>query len=205
MPRPRRSVIAHHLILTGYGHWLPNDPRGSGSTQVRKEPLRQLGDLHHGRKNVQPPRSELKHFHHAAEPLLEHEVLWFDNAKRQALTDAFARVIANHRYTCYACAVLRNHAHLCIRRHRDSGRRIWTRLAQDATTGLRLFADIPQDHPIWSKRPYIVFLYTPSDIQRTIRYIAHNLTKHRLDPPLSTPFVKTYDNWPHPPPNPPPT
>ena len=23
-------VIAHHLIWTAYGWWLPNDPRGSG-------------------------------------------------------------------------------------------------------------------------------------------------------------------------------
>ncbi len=32
-PQPRPSVIAHHLIWTLYGHWLPNDLRGSGSTE----------------------------------------------------------------------------------------------------------------------------------------------------------------------------
>lgn len=31
----RRPIIAHHLILHGYGHWFPNDPRGSGSDEVR--------------------------------------------------------------------------------------------------------------------------------------------------------------------------
>jgi len=25
-----RYILALHLILHGYGHWLPNDPRGSG-------------------------------------------------------------------------------------------------------------------------------------------------------------------------------
>ena len=32
MPRP--IVIAHHLIWTVYGTWLPNDPRGSGSRAI---------------------------------------------------------------------------------------------------------------------------------------------------------------------------
>lgn len=31
-----RYIIAHHLILHGYGHWLPNDPRGSGSREIRQ-------------------------------------------------------------------------------------------------------------------------------------------------------------------------
>lgn len=31
---PKRRVIAHHLVITGYGHWLPNDIRGSGSVEL---------------------------------------------------------------------------------------------------------------------------------------------------------------------------
>ncbi|OQB82433.1 MAG: hypothetical protein BWX88_03985 [Planctomycetes bacterium ADurb.Bin126] len=27
-------VIGHHLMFTGYGHWLPNDPRGSLSLRA---------------------------------------------------------------------------------------------------------------------------------------------------------------------------
>lgn len=30
------AVIAYHLILTTYGFWLPNDPRGSGSDPVAR-------------------------------------------------------------------------------------------------------------------------------------------------------------------------
>jgi hypothetical protein len=29
----RRRVIAVHLVLTLYGHWAVNDPRGSGSNR----------------------------------------------------------------------------------------------------------------------------------------------------------------------------
>ena len=38
-----RIIIAHHLVLMGYGHWLPNEIRGSGSGEIRKELLRELG------------------------------------------------------------------------------------------------------------------------------------------------------------------
>ncbi len=31
-----RLVIGSHLILHGYGHWLPNDPRGSARTNCGK-------------------------------------------------------------------------------------------------------------------------------------------------------------------------
>lgn len=49
--QPRnRIVIAHHLVLMGYGHWLPNDIRGSGSDEIRNELLAVLGEIHHGRK-----------------------------------------------------------------------------------------------------------------------------------------------------------
>jgi hypothetical protein len=48
-------VIAHHLIWTLYGWWLPNDPRGSTSRAIRNDVLRDLGELHFGRKRVQPP------------------------------------------------------------------------------------------------------------------------------------------------------
>jgi hypothetical protein len=60
-------TIGHHLILSGYGTWLPNDPRGSGSLTIRKDELNDLGPVHHGRKRKQPPRSELKSFYREAE------------------------------------------------------------------------------------------------------------------------------------------
>ena len=41
-------VIAHHIILTGYGHWLPNDPRGSMSREVHSARIAELGPDHDG-------------------------------------------------------------------------------------------------------------------------------------------------------------
>lgn len=101
-PLPRR-VIGIHLQLTGYGHWLPNDPRGSNSEVIRKDELAELGPILPGRQRVQPSRKELKAFYREANELLEFDPFWFDPAKRQALADAFQRVITDCRYTIWAC------------------------------------------------------------------------------------------------------
>lgn len=191
----QRIIIGHHLVLHAYGHWLPNDPRGSGSEELREEKLADLGPIHHGRRKVQPPRGELPRFYHAAEPRLDYPTIWFDDAKRQAIGEAFAHVVASRRYTLWGCAVLRNHAHLCIRRHRDDALTMWRGFAEQSARTLRLFADTPDDHPVWSSRPYKVFLYTPDDARRVVAYIEGNPVKEGLSPQVWS-FIKPYDGFP---------
>lgn len=193
--KQQRQVIAHHLILCGYGHWLPNDPRGSGSIEVGAEKLRDLGPIHFGRKAVQPPSDELREFYREAEPLLNFDRLWFDGAKRQALGESIGELIAGKGYTVWGCAVLKNHIHLCVRRHRNDARQVWLDVAEATRARACLFADVPDDHPVWSERPYSVFLYTPDDVRRVNRYIEQNPEKEGLAPQL-WPFVAPYDGWP---------
>src|SRR5947207_1022408 len=112
-------VIAHHLIFTAYGWWLPNDPRGSESHEIRVERIAELGELHHGRKPVQPLPAVLREFYRRARETLKHELLTFDDGDVRVLAESFARVMREARYTCYACALMPDHVHLLIRRHRD--------------------------------------------------------------------------------------
>lgn len=192
-----RIVIGHHFVLHGYGHWVANDPRGSGSRELRKEKLADLGPVHFGRKQVQPSREELREFTREAGPRLDFAPIWFDDAKRQALGEAIGEVVKNIGYTVWACAVLKNHAHLCVRRHRDDATRIWNAFADETRNKLCLFADVPDDHPVWSTRPYKVFLYTPEDVRRVIKYTEENPDKEGI--PLQVwDFVTPYDGWPHP-------
>ena len=191
-----RIVIGHHLILHGYGHWLPNDPRGSGSREVRKEELKELGPAHFGRKKVQPRRTELREFKREAAPRLEFAPIWFEEAERQAVGQAIGDVVQNVGYTVWACAVLKNHVHLCVRRHRDESVTIWRAFAEESRKQLCLLAEIPGDHPVWSERPYKVFLYTPEDVERVINYIEENPEKEGL-PAQSWDFITAYDGWPH--------
>lgn len=192
-----RIIIAHHLILNGYGHWLPNDPRGSGSQSVRKDQLIELGPRHLGRKGVQPGKSELKKFQGEAQPRLEFDPIWFNDAKRQAVAEAFAEAANDQRYTVWACAVLKNHAHLCVRRHRDDGRAIWSMFAAYAVCMLRRSHGVSAEHPVWAVRPYTKYLYSPADVHRIVSYIEGNPKKEGL-PRQKWPFVKPYDGWPHP-------
>ncbi len=127
----KRSIIAHHLILTLYGHWLVNDPRGSGSEDFRDLKVAPLGPIHHGRKpeHLQPSRQELREFMQDAEALMNFPVFWIDEAKRQVIADAMGEVVREKRYTCYACAVCANHVHLVIRIHRDDALTMWNHFA----------------------------------------------------------------------------
>ncbi len=184
-------VIAHHLILTGYGHWLPNDPRGSTSREVVAGKLWGLGELHEGRKFPQPPRQTLKSFHKDAQRQLEHPVLWFDAAKRQVIADAFAQTMQDHRYTCFAFAILSNHAHLVIRKHRDRAETMIDHLRIESASRLCRLADIPDIHPVWNTGHYKKFLFTPEDITRTVAYIHNNPAGERI-PEQNFPFVTPY-------------
>ena len=185
-------VIAHHIILTGYGHWLPNDPRGSMSRELRAGKLFAAGPIHFGRKSVQPSRDELRSFHDEARQALEHPVLWFDSAKRQAVAQAFCEVVATRRYKCFACAIMSNHAHLVLRKHRDFAETMIDALARASTTGLRRLADVPRGHPVWSNDKYKKFLSSPDDIRRTVLYVEEN-PANVGEPSQQYEFVRPYD------------
>ncbi len=112
-------IAGYHLIWTNYGHWLPNDPRGSVSHELRSAKLAPLGDLHFGRKKIQPAGSEIKEFYAAAQGLLRYSLLTFDESQVQLIGETFSRVVHDRTYTCYACAIMPDHVHLVIRKHRD--------------------------------------------------------------------------------------
>jgi hypothetical protein len=192
------TVIAHHHILHGYGHWLSNDLRGSGSEELRQEKFAHLGEVHFGRKprHEQPTRDELKQFYREAESLLDHEPIWFRARERQVIAAAFGKVIREQRYTCWAGAVCSNHGHAMTRVHRTPGQRIWEQLAEASRDALIKAGLAPKDHPVWSARPYIVFKYTTESVENGVEYVELNPTKERL-PRQRYDWVVPYDGFPN--------
>jgi REP element-mobilizing transposase RayT len=190
-PPRGRIIIAHHLVLMGYGHWLPNDIRGSGSDEIRKELLRELGGIHNGRKIVQPTRPQLRAFHGAGEPLLEQEVLWFAANHRESIAQAFAETAERFGYVVWARAVLKNHAHLVVKRHQHRHDVMWRTFAEAAAQSLRVIADLPPRHRVWGERPFSRFLYTPCDVRTRIKYVNENPENEGL-PPQTWEFVQEY-------------
>lgn len=188
-------IIAHHIILTGYGHWLPNDPRGSLSKEFRSPQLRALGEIHFGRKASQPSRRQIRDFYSRAEHLLKHRVLWFDRAKSLAVGDAFGQVIQDQKLTCYACAVLSNHAHLLIRRHRLRHIRMAAFLKEASRKAL-VEVGVARGHPVWSEDSFVAFKDDVQAVRTAVRYIYGNFEKHGVAA-QEWGFVVPYDDWPH--------
>jgi hypothetical protein len=102
------TVIAYHLIWTAYGTWLPNDPRGSGSTSVLSDLLAELGKLHFGRRKIQPASRQVREFYKQAEPRLRFPAIRYDEANRGLIAAGIADAINEHRLRL--CRDARPHA-----------------------------------------------------------------------------------------------
>src|SRR4051794_17837435 len=172
MPNP--IVIAYHLIWTLYGWWLPNDLRGSTSRVIRSDALKALGELHFGRKRIQPASRDIRAFYEQAKLVLKHPLLELGRAEILSVASGFADAIRANNYTCYACTILRDHVHLIIRKHKHAAEEMIANLQH--ASRLRLSADAfrSPDHPTWVRGGWKVFLDHPKEIWRTIPYINDN-------------------------------
>ena len=194
MPQP--LVIAYHLIWTVYGAWLPNDPRGSGSRSVRSETLVPLGKAHYGRKPRQPPRKNVREFYEQADSVLQHDALRLSGHDVTAVAVGFGDAVREQRYTCYACAVMPDHVHLVIRKHRDDAETMCFRLKESSAERLVAVGLRKASHPVWAGGVgWKVFLDHPDEVTRTVRYVEQNPIKEGLEP-QRWPFVTPYDGWP---------
>ncbi len=187
-------VAGFHLIWTAYGWWLPNDPRGSSSHEIRVEKIADLGHLHYGRKPVQPPGKEIKQFYDQAGDLLKHPHLTLDYEDIEIVGRSFARVIEERRYKCYACAIMPDHIHVLLRKHRDHAETMIENLQKASRDMLIGVGKRALTHPVWGGPGWKVFLYTQQDFVREIDYIQRNPIKvHR--PPQNWSSAKDYDGW----------
>jgi REP element-mobilizing transposase RayT len=187
-------VVGHHLVWTAYGWWLPNDPRGSSSHEIRVPQVAELGELHHGRKPEQPSREELREFSQRAGPVLAHPVLAFAEEEIAVLAESFRQTIGQRRYTCYACALMPEHVHLLIRCHRDKAEQMLAQFQDSSRDALIAAGRGRGNHPVWGGRGWKAFQFTRNDMERTVRYIENNPAERRL-PPQYWDFVTPYDGW----------
>ena len=184
-------ILATHVILTGYGHWLPNDARGSYSETVYAPNIAELGPIHHGRKPVQPSKQELRAFHQRAEKMLYYPVHWFSREERAAIRDAFGRLCTEQLFICHACAIMPNHIHVLVRRNFLIPEKIHKLFKECATHAVRKCGRIHPDHPVFNAGEGIRKKNTPEDVRTCAAYIQNNFAKHR-EPFEQYPFVCEY-------------
>jgi REP-associated tyrosine transposase len=180
-------VRAYHIIMTAYGFWLPNDPRGSWSDWIRRWEL-----LRHGtatkvtthRSLARQPHDHCKR--QEAKRALRYPAVSFTGRQALMIGMGFKQAIEESSYVVYACSILPEHAHLVVARHAHGGERIAGHLKGRATHQLALEGLHPlaacrqQDGTIpspWARKSWPVFLETDEAIQRAIAYVEDNPLK----------------------------
>ncbi len=182
-----RSVIAYHLIMTAYGFWLPNDPRGSWSDFVRSWELSRFGPAtkitlrHSLADNAHDRQLRL-----AAKAALVRKPVHFAGKQCQAIGMGFRNYC--HRSDCiiHACSILPTHVHLVVMRMPYPIEQVANLLkgaasAELARRGLHPFADAPYRNgnlpPPWTQHEWSRFLDCDADIRRSITYTEKNPQK----------------------------
>jgi REP element-mobilizing transposase RayT len=188
-------VIAHHIMWTLDGWWLLNDPRGSTSRTIRNDLIAELGEVHFGRKSIQPAGRDIRDFYEQATTVLKHPLLSFAHSEFEIVANAIGEAIDECKYTCYDCAIMPDHVHLVIRKHRDLAEEMIEKIQAFSRLRLSEFGLREVDHPTWTRGGWKVFLDHPDEVWRTNRYIENNPLKVKL-PAQKWPVVNVYDNWP---------
>ncbi len=183
-------VLAYHLIITAYGFWLPNDPRGSWSDFVRAWELFLFGGpatrTRERRSLARDPHDVAKRLEakrHLARPPVE-----FTGTQARAIARGFASYVERSGVLIHACSILPKHVHLVVARHTYSIEQI-TRLLKGAATtellreDLHPFAHTPYDDGSipapWACKQWSVVLGSKDDILRAIRYVEYNPLEDR--------------------------
>jgi REP element-mobilizing transposase RayT len=179
-PRMSRLVLGYHLILTAYGFWLPNDPRGSWSDFVRSWELLRFGPA----TKTEDRRSVARKPHDRAKRLqakraMVRRPVEFTGIQARAVARGFADYARRSGVIIHACSVLPTHDHLVIGRDPVNIRQIARLLKGAATTelnkeGLHPFQDQLLNNgrapTPWTRHEWNCFLFSISDMTRAIQY-----------------------------------
>jgi REP element-mobilizing transposase RayT len=172
-------ILASHVILSTYGFWLPNDPRGSWSRFVASWEL-----FMHGKATKVEVRHSVAHVVHdvdqrrAAKADLKYPPVRFTGIQAACVARGFATAIQDGRYIFYACCILPEHVHLVVADHARPVRQIVGHLKANAVRQLREENLYPGEAPSpWGRGCWAVYLYSEADILRSVRYVENNPLK----------------------------
>jgi REP element-mobilizing transposase RayT len=195
-------VLAYHTIMCTHGFWLPNDPRGSWSTEVRFEPLRRFGDATKTdtRRSVAGKSHDRAKRKAAKSEMVYPEVLLSDD-QVISISKGFAEQVKTSGFRIHACSIMAAHVHMVIARHSYDIEQVGRLMKQAGTRqlltdGLHPFAEqrsasgrLPS---IWAQDFWKVFLFDVEAILRSIRYVEGNPIKEG-NPSQKWDFVVPFD------------
>jgi REP element-mobilizing transposase RayT len=179
-------ILASHVIFSTYGFWLPNDPRGSWSDFVGAWELVRFGPA-----TKTDTRLSVAHHPHdretrkQAKQVLKYPPVQFTGLQARAVGRGFDKSVRRGNVTVWACAILPEHVHLVLARHRHPVERLVNFLKGAATREL-----VAENlHPLapwqkrgrpprcWARGEWKVFLDSEKDVLRAINYVEDNPLK----------------------------
>lgn len=163
-------ILAFHSIISAYGFWLPNEPRGSWSDFVYSWELARFGPATKvtTRRSV-AARPYDKRLKAEMQAVLKHPPVHFTGEQAVTIVQGFA----NAPYILHACAVLPEHVHLVIAHTPRNIRRVVSHLKSEATRLLHDRGWFPDRSP-WADHGWNVYLDSHEAVERAIRYVEHN-------------------------------
>ena len=177
-------LLAFHLILSAYGFWLPNDPRGSWSDVVREYHLLQFGEATRVRT-----RQSLAHRPHdqaarlTAKEALRYPPVHFTGEQARAIARGFTIAAAEHGYRIHALAILPDHSHLVLAHHPRPIHQIAAHLKAKATRQLTLEGLHPMENTAsddgrkpspWARNYWSTFIFERKHLRAAVRYAERN-------------------------------
>jgi hypothetical protein len=186
-------VHGYHLVWSAYGWWLPNDPRGSGSRAIRVEALHQFGDIHYGRKVVQPSSTELREFFAQSKDHLKFKPRIFTANEVQIIAQTFAKAIADKRWVCHACAIMPEHVHVLMGRRLDTAETMVETFQQQSRAALIDAGCFPPMHAVWTAGRRVIYKSSPPAMASCVEYIENNPREIGL-PEQRWDYVTPYDS-----------
>lgn len=182
------AVLAYHIVFSAYGHWLPNDPRGSGSTYVGSKDLLRFGRATHleDRSRSVASRPHDHQLRKVAKNALKRPEVLLTGLQARAIGRGFADYVDRHGLTVWACSILPAHVHIVVARFRLEAEPLVQQLKSAATRRLlkeelhpfqQEAAAADETPTCWAERLWKVYLDNEAAILREIRYVEENPEK----------------------------
>jgi REP element-mobilizing transposase RayT len=177
-------ILAYHIILSAYGFWLPNDPRGSWSEFVGAWELFRYGKatkVTTRRSVAKVPHDRARWF--AAKRSLRYPPVRFSGLQARSIATGFGRAAHEGEYVILACAILHDHVHLIITRIVRPISQVVAHLKGRTTQQLRAegvhpfeqHADVKCNVPtVWAGRYWKVFIDNEEHFMKAIAYVEDN-------------------------------
>ncbi len=180
---PRR-VIAYHVIMTYYGFWLPNDPRGSGSHAVWAPNLKPFGPATHtdSRKSVARVPHDIV-IRKLAKEHLKYPPVVLNGEQALCVGEGFGAHIRAKGLVCHAAAIMPEHVHLVLTRTAEPMEDVMTdlkgaavkRLLECGVHPFQTYRGRGEKLPkLWARSGRKIFCFDDDDILARIDYVERN-------------------------------